>query len=182
MSFTAIYNHLIAHEYEGGLDHGRKGLMPLHEYVVQSPRFQPEESHPRLPYWAKIGAPIDLTPVRDYTEGYILGLTEFIKEHIPLFLVPRLPVNAVFADLESNLIYVVGMRATKPSKVRELAPETPLSEEKYGFAYRLGVAVSFVRTGNAPRVALLDVIPLEDSGWNVLNKDPKKFGKRIAGL
>ncbi len=44
MTFTQIYNRLIAHEYEGGLDHGRRGLMPLHEYVVKSSRFQPKKT------------------------------------------------------------------------------------------------------------------------------------------
>ncbi len=123
-----------------------------------------------------------MTPVRDYTEGYIKGLTEFIEEYMPLFQAPRITVNLVFSDLPSNLIYIVGMRATKPSKVKELAPETPLSEEKYGLIYRIGVAVSFVRTGNAPRVVNVEVIPLEDAGWEILHKDPKKFGRKIAGL
>lgn len=183
MSFTQIYNRLIAHEYEGGLDHGRKGLMPLHEYIAKSHRFQPERTNltDTRPYWDKIGAPIDLTPVRDYTEGYIEGLTEFIKVHMPIFPRPRIPANAVFSDLPTNLMYIVGMRATKPSKVGELSPKTPLSEEKFGFAYRLGAAVSFVRKGLAPKVTHIAAIPLNDAGWKVMNKDLKKFGRKIAG-
>jgi hypothetical protein len=185
MTFVQTYNALIAHEYEGGLDHGRRGLMPLHEYVVKSQRFEPKRdtlSDPVRPYQDKIGGVFDMTPVRDYTEGYIKGLTEFIREHMPIFPAPQITANLVFSDLPSNLIYIAGMSATKPSKVRELAPKTPLNEEKYGLLYRLGAAVSFVRLGYTPRVVNLEVIPLEDNGWKVMNKNPKKFGRKIARL